>query len=84
MPDPIADLKHELLAAAERQHGQPAAVRAGLRRWRLWGENRLLQAAAAVGSSLPRLFVASPWKSSPGFLERAEAALTPPEGRSST
>ena len=81
MPDPIAQLKHELLAAAERQHGQPAAARAGPRRWRLWGENRLLQAAAAVAIvAAAVLFVASPWKSSPGFLERAEAALTPPVG----
>jgi hypothetical protein len=81
MSDPIAQLKHELLAAAERQHEQPAAARAGLRRWRLWGENRLLQATAAVAIvAAAVLFVASPWKSSPGFLERAEAALTPPAG----
>ena len=80
MTDPIAQLKHELLAAAERQH-RPAAVGAGLRRWRPWGESRLLQAAAAVAIvAAVVLFVASPWKSSTGFLERAEAALTPPAG----
>jgi hypothetical protein len=31
--------------------------------------------ATAVGTAL---FVSAPWKSSPGFLERAQAALTPP------
>jgi hypothetical protein len=38
----------------------------------------LAAAAAAAGTAL---FVTAPWKSSPGFLERAQAALTLPEGR---
>ena len=33
--------------------------------------------ATAVGAAL---FVSAPWKNSPGFLERARAALTPPAG----
>lgn len=33
--------------------------------------------ATAVGTAL---FVSTPWKTSPGFLERAQAALTPPAG----
>ena len=33
--------------------------------------------ATAVGTAL---FVSTPWKNSPGFLERAQAALTPPAG----
>ena len=33
--------------------------------------------ATAVGTAL---FVSAPWKTSPGFLERAQAALTPPAG----
>ena len=33
--------------------------------------------ATAVGTAL---FVSAPWKNSPGFLERAQAALTPPPG----
>jgi hypothetical protein len=37
--------------------------------------------AILVGASAAALFVSSPWKSSPGFLERAQAALTLPEGR---
>jgi hypothetical protein len=81
MSDPVGDLKHELLAAAERQHGD-AAVRAA--RWRLRGvssPNRLLLAAAtlAIAAAAALLFTA-PWSNSPGFLERAEAALTPPAG----
>lgn len=37
--------------------------------------------AAVLGVvAIGALFVDSPWKSSPGFLERAQAALTPPEG----
>jgi hypothetical protein len=34
--------------------------------------------AVAVGVAL---FVSTPWQTSPGFLERAQAALTPPAGR---
>ena len=37
----------------------------------------LAAVATAVGSAL---FVSAPWKNSPGFLERAQAALTPPTG----
>jgi hypothetical protein len=37
--------------------------------------------AALAGAAATALFVSSPWKTSPpGFLERAQAALTPPEG----
>ena len=34
--------------------------------------------AALVGAAAAALFVSSPWKDSPGFLERARAALAPP------
>jgi hypothetical protein len=37
-------------------------------------------AMAAAMAIVVALFVSSPWQSAPGFLERAEAALTPPEG----
>jgi hypothetical protein len=81
MSDPVSDLKHELLAAAERQHGH-APVHAG-RRWLggHLGRNRLLLAAAtlAIAAAVALLFTA-PWDRSPGFLARAEAALTPPAG----
>jgi hypothetical protein len=36
--------------------------------------------AVLVGAAVATLFVSAPWKSSPGFLERAQAALTPPAG----
>lgn len=40
-----------------------------------------LALAAALGVvAVAALFIDSPWKSSPGFLQRAQAALTPPEG----
>jgi hypothetical protein len=36
--------------------------------------------AALSGVAVAALFVDAPWKSSPGFLDRAQAALTPPAG----
>ena len=75
MSDPVSDLKHELLVAAERQYGL-AAARARHRR-----RIRLLLASAAVSiAAAAALFITAPWSSSPGFLARAEAALTPPAG----
>lgn len=40
----------------------------------------VLAFAALAGAAAAALFVSSPWKTSPGFLERAQAALTPPAG----
>ena len=37
-----------------------------------------LGAAALAGATVTALWISTPWQSSPGFLERAEAALTPP------
>jgi hypothetical protein len=81
MSDPVSDLKHELLAAAERQQGHAAAP-AGRRRWRGHpGRNRLLLTAATLAiATAVALLVTAPWSSSPGFLARADAALTPPAG----
>jgi hypothetical protein len=39
-----------------------------------------LALAVLAGAAFAALSVGSPWKSSPGLLERAEAALTPPAG----
>jgi hypothetical protein len=39
---------------------------------------RVLALAALVGAAATALVVSAPWKTSPGFLERAQAALTPP------
>jgi hypothetical protein len=41
---------------------------------------RTALAFSLVGAIAIALFVSTPWKSSPGFLERAQAALTPPAG----
>jgi hypothetical protein len=40
----------------------------------------VLALAALAGAVGTALFVSAPWKTSPGFLERAQAALTPPAG----
>jgi hypothetical protein len=81
MSDPVRDLKHELLAAAERQHGH-AAVRAGRRRSRgRLGRNRLVLTAATLSlTGAVALLLTAPWSNSPSFVARAEAALTPPAG----
>ena len=81
MSDPVSDLKQELLAAAERQQGH-ATVRAGRgRARRRLARNRLLLTSAtlAVATAVALPFMAL-WSNSPGFLARAEAALTPPAG----
>jgi hypothetical protein len=72
MSDPIGDLKQELLAAAERRQ-RGATVRAGRRPLR-----GLLLAATLVIAALVALVFTAPWSSSPSFVEKAEAALTPP------
>jgi hypothetical protein len=81
MSDPVSDLKHELLAAAERQqlHGPVRAGRGRLRR-RLARKRLLLTSATLAVATAVALPVIAPWSDSPGFLARAEAALTPPAG----
>ena len=80
MRDPIADLKHELLAAAERQQRQAAAVGADNRRLRVsFSRNRLALTAATVAVvGAATLVFTAPWSSSPGFLGRVQAAVAPP------
>lgn len=39
-----------------------------------------LALGAVAAAAAAALFVSSPWRSAPGFLERAQAALTPPPG----
>jgi hypothetical protein len=73
MSDPLADLKRELVAAADRQQNRVSAPR--------FGRPRLgLLAATVAVAALVALLVTSPWRSSPGFLERAEAALSDARG----
>jgi hypothetical protein len=76
MSDPIRDLKLELLAAAERQQrSAPIVLGLGgrLRPRRVMLIMALLSVAAVLA-----LVVSAPWRHSPGFLEEAQAALTPP------
>jgi hypothetical protein len=75
MSDPVRDLKQELLAAAERQHGHaPGQAR---RLGGLSDRSRLVLAAATLAiAAAVALLVTAPWESSPGFLARAQAALT--------
>jgi hypothetical protein len=44
------------------------------------GGYRVLALAALAGATATALFVSTPWKTSASFLERAQAALTPPPG----
>jgi hypothetical protein len=66
--DPVAELKRELVAAAARQQTRSN------------GPRLVLAVAAVVIAAAAALFITAPWTSSPGFLARAEAALTPPDG----
>ena len=89
MSNPVMDLKHELLAAAERQHqSAPAPVKE--RRFRGSARvSRLLPIAAAVAvvAAAVLFFTARNSKQQPtvprpqlvSFLVRTEAALTPPK-----
>jgi hypothetical protein len=82
MSDPVRELKQELLAAAERQH-RHVAVSAGRTTWlgaRLARHRLLLTSATLSVAAAAALLVTTPWSTSPGFLEQAQAALTPPAG----
>ena len=81
MSDPVADLKHELLAAAERQTSQSVVVdsRRPLRGSRA-RPHLLLAAAAVAATAAVVLFFFAPSGTAPSVIERAQAALTPPRG----
>jgi hypothetical protein len=65
-----------LTSAIEGQHRRGAVPRPILQR----RGRTVLAFAALAGATAAALFVSAPWKSSPGFLERAQAALAPPAG----
>jgi hypothetical protein len=81
MSNPITDLKHELLAAAERQQRQDAvpAERRPLRT-RVPRPRLLVTAATLAIAAGVALFLTAPWGGSPDFLAKAQAALKPPTG----
>jgi hypothetical protein len=78
-PEPLPGDWDDVLdrAGAARKHPRPRVVGhlKGRRRYKVAVAFVALTVVAVAG-----LFVDAPWKSSPGFLERAQAALTPPEG----
>jgi hypothetical protein len=79
MSDPVRELKRELRAAAERQCGRTAPNIRGSRGSQQ--RNRLLLASATlVIGAAASLLATTPWSGSPSFVERAEAALSPPAG----
>ena len=79
-----------LLAEARRAMGREPEAQASARsngwRARVLGAVRrrpgrtMLAFVVVAGAAALALLVGSPWKDSPGFLERARAALTPPSG----
>jgi len=66
-----------LTSAIEGRHARGTGVARLIRRR---PGRTALAFAALAGVTAAALFVSTPWKSSPGFLERAQAALTPPAG----
>jgi hypothetical protein len=81
MSDPSADLKRELLLAAERERNRaPVPVQRRGFRNRVRAPRLLLGGAAVAVAAAAALFFTTPWSNSPSFLERAQAALTLPQG----
>jgi hypothetical protein len=78
-PSPDAERRAALRLTAAIEGGQGRGARV-LRAIRKRPGRTALALAAVAGAAAAALFIASPWKSSPGFLERAQAALTPPPG----
>ena len=71
-------IRRELEAqATARSNGRGARV---LRAVRRRPGRTTLALAAVVGTAAAALFVGSPWKSPPGFLEQVQAAVTPRAG----
>ena len=87
LPESLARFRTELEDAIRRELDVQATARSNGRGARLLRAVRrrpgrtILAFAAITGATAAALFVSSPWQSSPGFLERAQAALTPPPGR---
>ena len=80
MGDPTRELKRELVAAAQRRYGR-VVPDSGRSRGSLPRRNRLLLAAATLVIAAAALLLSTaPWRASPSFVERAEAALKPPAG----
>jgi hypothetical protein len=87
LPESLVRFRTELEAAILREQAAHAPTRSSGRGIRLLRAVRrrpgrtLLALAPFAGAAAVALFASTPWQSSPGFLERAQAALTPPPGR---
>ena len=69
----------QAIADAEPQHRQaPPPVHGRRVRWYVRAPRILPIGAAVAVAAAAALFITTPWSNSPGFLARAEAALTPP------
>jgi hypothetical protein len=84
LPETLVRFRTELEAAIRREQEAQAFERNGrgnrlLRFLRRRPERATLAFAAVAAAAAAALFVSSPWQSSPGFLERAQAALTSTE-----
>jgi hypothetical protein len=85
LPNSLVRYRTELEAAIRREQEAQAGERNGrashvLRLVRRRPGRTLLTVALVAGATAAALFVSPPWRSSPGFVERAHAALTPPAG----
>jgi hypothetical protein len=86
LPESLIRLRTELEDAIRRELEAQATARSNglragvLRALRRRPRRTPLAFAAVVAAAVAALLVSSPWQSSPGFLERAQAALTPPPG----
>ena len=87
LPESLARFRTELEDAIRRELEAQEAARSNGRGARVVRAVRrrpgrtTLAFAAVVVTAAAALFVSSPWKTTPGFLEQVQAALTPPPGR---
>jgi hypothetical protein len=86
LPESLLRFRTELEDAIRRELEAQATARSNGRGARLLSAVRrrpgrtTLALAAVVGTAAAALFVGSPWKSPPGFLEQVQAAVTPRAG----
>jgi hypothetical protein len=86
LPESLVRFRTELEDAIRREQDGQATARSNglggrvLRAIRRRPGRTTLAVASVAGAAVAALFVGSPWNSPPGFLERAQAALTPPPG----
>jgi hypothetical protein len=87
LPESLVRFGTELEGAIRRELEAQATARSNgwgtrvLRAVRRRPGRTALALAAVAGAAAAALFVTSPWKTTPGFLEEVQAALTPPRGR---